>query len=285
MYKKPVTNKAILCWIILLCLTQLVACSLTSRRFNVQGDGAPPFDVDVSKIPDAEPKKEPFSSYANKSYDLNGRHYKVLKSAKGYTRSGTASWYGSMFHDRLTSTGERYNMFAMTAASTELPIPCYVKVTNLENGKEVVVRVNDRGPFENKRIIDLSFVAAKKLGFANKGVARVRVAAIDPDKWHKKSHPVYLASNPDKPVKANVSTEKKVYLQVGAFAELDSAKKLSKKINQLADLNTEINKISRNEMPLYRVRVGPLLSLKESDRVKNLLKDNGLGKNAMVVSG
>lgn len=283
MYKKPVTNKTVLYWIILLCFTQLVACSLTSRKFNVYGDGAPPFDVDVSKIPDAEPKKEPLHPRGNQSYDLNGRHYRVLKNAKGYSRSGTASWYGSMFHDKLTSTGERYNMFAMTAASTELPLPCYVKVTNLENGKDVVVRVNDRGPFENKRIIDLSYVAAKKLGFADQGVAKVKVVAIDPDKWGKKYKHTYLASNSKTTATAS-EAKKKMYVQVGAFAELSTARKLSKQINHLA-LNTEINKITRDKMPLYRVRVGPLLSLKESDQVRSRLKDNGLGKNAVVISG
>jgi rare lipoprotein A len=137
-------------------------------------------DEDASNTPDAVPKSEAKSTYGNpKHYVVNGKHYNVLKNANGYNKVGYASWYGNQFHGHLTSSHEAYNMYSMTAASTTLPIPTYVKVTNLENGRSVVVKVNDRGPFRSDRIIDLSYAAAKKLGYSSKGTALVRVTAID----------------------------------------------------------------------------------------------------------
>ena len=127
-------------------------------------DGPPSKNIDVTQIPNAVPKAEPKSQYGNpSSYTVNGKTYYVLKNAQGYDKKGIASWYGTKFHGQLTSTREPYNMYAMTAASTELPLPTYVRVTNLENGRQVIVKVNDRGPFDKDRIIDLSYVAAKKL--------------------------------------------------------------------------------------------------------------------------
>jgi rare lipoprotein A len=162
--------------IILFCLAQLSGCSFLSKPTH--RDGAPALDFDASKIPDAVPKNEPLNPSCNHSYTFRGHRYYVLKSAVGYHQRGVASWYGVKFHKHRTSTGERYNLYAMSAASTTLPLPTYVKVTNLANGKHVIVKVNDRGPFRHKRILDVSYAAAKKLGFANKGTARVDVLAI-----------------------------------------------------------------------------------------------------------
>ena len=143
-------------------------------------DGPPRYYVDVSKIPNAKPKLLPHSKYGNpSSYVINGTRYRVLKSTRGYIKYGIASWYGTKFHGQLTSTREPYNMLAMTGASPVLPIPCFVQVTNLSNRRSVIVKINDRGPFAPHRIIDLSYVAAKKLGYANKGTAFVEVKAID----------------------------------------------------------------------------------------------------------
>jgi rare lipoprotein A len=197
MHKRSMFNKTIFTWIVIFCLTQLAACSFISHHFGSTAvDGAPNVNVDVSKIPDAVPKKEPLCSYANRPYVVHGRYYRVLKTAKGYDKVGVASWYGTSFHGKMTSNRETFNLFSMTAASTVLPIPSYVRVTNLENGKQIVVRVNDRGPFDNNRIIDLSYVAAKKLGFAGQGLAKVRVTAIDPDNFDRNQYqktpaPVY----------------------------------------------------------------------------------------------
>lgn len=152
------------------------------------GDGPPPRDVDVSNLPDAVPKVELIRKAGNKSpYTVFGKTYQVLPSNKGYRERGVASWYGKKFHGRKTSNGETYDMYAMTAAHKSLAIPSYVKVTNLDNGRTVIVRVNDRGPFHGGRIIDLSYAAAKKLDYSAKGVANVEVVAIDPHTYQGKS--------------------------------------------------------------------------------------------------
>ncbi|HEX23103.1 MAG TPA: septal ring lytic transglycosylase RlpA family protein, partial [Chromatiales bacterium] len=143
-------------------------------------DGAPDRHVDASGIADAVPKIEPYSKYGNpSSYQVAGKTYYVLDDHSGYHQRGQASWYGTKFHGRRTSSGEPYDMYAMTAAHKSLPIPSYVEVTNLDNGRKTVLRVNDRGPFIDGRIIDLSYVAAKKLGVYDTGTARVEVRAID----------------------------------------------------------------------------------------------------------
>ena len=160
--------------------TALLAALLTGCG-TLQKDRAPSGGVDLSRIPDAVPKPEPRSRYGNpESYEVNGQHYYVLESSSGYFERGTASWYGEKFHGRRTSSGERYDMYAMTAAHRTLPLPTYVQVTNLRNGRSVVVRVNDRGPFHDNRLIDLSYVAAAKLDMLESGTAPVEVRAIDP---------------------------------------------------------------------------------------------------------
>jgi rare lipoprotein A len=318
MRKEPVMNKTIFIWLLFFCLTQLVACSFVGRNVSSSStDGAPKVDIDASKIHDAVPKKEKKSPYANSSYRIRGHYYKVLKTAHNYDKVGTASWYGTNFHGKRTSTMERYNLYSMTAASTELPLPTYVKVTNLSNGKHVIVKVNDRGPFEQNRLIDLSYAAAKKLDFIDSGVARVRVTAIDPGTWdgEKKSKPVYLASNVEKAKKpveklpeviaestalvkkpvevaeAATLTSKvennleKLYLQVGAFASLMSAQKLSQKIYALVHIDTHVNTVSgADDNPLYKVQIGPLYSSAETDRIRSMLRDNGIGE-AVTIKG
>lgn len=143
---------------------------------SVMSDAPNPADV-----PNAVPKKEPLSPYGNPpEYERNGVTYHVLKSAKGYDKVGIASWYGPEFQGKRTSSGEPYDMYAMTAAHRTLPLPTYVEVTNLENGRKVIVRVNDRGPFKKNRLIDLSYMAALKLGIVGSGTARVRVRALTP---------------------------------------------------------------------------------------------------------
>jgi rare lipoprotein A len=133
--------------------------------------------------PDAVPKVEPKSKYGNPaSYVVFGKRYKTKTSSAGHVERGVASWYGKKFHGRKTSSGERYDMYAMTAAHKSLPLPTYAKVTNLENGRTAVVRINDRGPFHGDRVIDLSYTAARKLGVVSKGTAVVEVRAIDPRK-------------------------------------------------------------------------------------------------------
>lgn len=160
------------CMAVLSMCVALVACGTHPSRYSSSSKS--------TTVPGgAIPKNEPYSKAGNKStYRVFGKQYQVRKTHHGYKERGMASWYGKQFHGRLTSNLERYDMYAMTAAHKSLPIPSYVKVTNLRNKKSIVVRVNDRGPFHSNRIIDLSYAAAKKLGMAEQGTAMVELEAI-----------------------------------------------------------------------------------------------------------
>lgn len=199
----------------------LTSCS------HVRRDGPPNFYVDETKIPNAVPKVEPRAKYGNmNAYNVFGKRYKVMKSSKNYSAVGVASWYGTMFHNRKTSSGERYDMLAMTAAHRSLPLPTYVRVTNLKNNREVIVKVNDRGPFSQNRLIDLSYVAAKKLGMLGKGTTRVRVTAIDPHTFNRPSYG-------NKPLYANKSTKNKHKL---ATRTRRTRQQIAMKANNVRDL-------------------------------------------------
>ena len=138
-------------------------------------------EVDLAAVPDAMPRAEPRAAYGNmEEYEVFGRTYRVMESSTGYEAEGMASWYGMEFQGRSTSSGEPFDVYAMTAAHRTLPLPTYLEVTNLENGRTVVVRVNDRGPFHDDRLVDLSYVAAWKLGIIRSGTARVRIRALEP---------------------------------------------------------------------------------------------------------
>ncbi len=170
----------------LICVT--ITLSGCSSRVKKKKDGPPKhIPRNLLRTPDAIPKVEPLSRRGNRfkngktnTYVALRKRYSVMPTSRGYRARGHASWYGTQFHGRKTSSGEPYNMFAMTAAHPTLPLPTYVRVTNLENGKMVVVKVNDHGPFHGNRLIDLSYVAAAKLGVLGKGTARVEVESIDP---------------------------------------------------------------------------------------------------------
>lgn len=200
-----------------------------------KGDAAPSYRLDPSKLKDAVPRPEPFRRYGNKSpYTVFGKQYHVLPSAEGYVATGTASWYGTKFHGNLTSNGERYDINAMTAAHKTLPIPCYARITNLENGKTTVVRINDRGPFHGDRIIDLSYAAATKLGYVDKGTAKVKIETITfAPKLVKSSH---------------------YYLQVAAVSQGASAQLLKQKLLGYTVYPVIIEKTKK----LYRVKIGPV---------------------------
>ena len=157
----------------------IAGCSSPGRYYKNDGPGAT-LPGNPDKIADARPRSEPLNHGANSPYTALGRKYVPHQSLKPYRQRGIASWYGRQFHGKPTSSGERYDMYAMTAAHTILPIPSYVRVTNLSNGRSVIVRVNDRGPFSRDRIIDLSYAAAHKLDFVNAGSVRVEVEAILP---------------------------------------------------------------------------------------------------------
>lgn len=184
-YKRTALWKLLI--LMLICIT--VTLSGCSTRVKKKKDGPPKhIPPNLLRTPDAVPKLEPLSRRGNR-FGKNGKtntyvalrkRYRVMSSSRGYRARGHASWYGTQFHGRKTSSGEPYDMFAMTAAHPTLPLPTYVKVTNLENGKAVIVKVNDHGPFYGNRLIDLSYVAAAKLGVLGRGTAQVEVESIDP---------------------------------------------------------------------------------------------------------
>jgi len=168
--------------LVVLAVTALAGCTLEPKHVGDTHDDGPggPLPRNPDSIADARPRFEPLNRGANSPYSALGRNYIPYQSLTPYRQRGIATWYGRKFHGKLTSSGERYDMYAMTAAHTLLPIPSYARVTNLSNGRSVVVRVNDRGPFHAERIIDLSYAAAYKLGFVNAGSVRVEVEAILP---------------------------------------------------------------------------------------------------------
>lgn len=175
---------------VMLLLGLLAGCAGNGNK-----DSAPTNPPDLSNIPDAVPKVEPKSKYGNPaSYVVFGKRYYTKKSNKNHVERGLASWYGRKFHGRRTSSGERYDMYAMTAAHKSLPLPTYARVTNVENGRTAVVKINDRGPFHGNRIIDLSYSAAHKLGVVARGTAMVEVKTIDPSRPESDSGGLFLAS-------------------------------------------------------------------------------------------
>ncbi len=230
-------------------------------------------NYDVSHIPNAVPKVEPLSRYGNPpSYKVLGVQYHVLKSAECFHEKGIASWYGTKFHGKLTSNRESYNMFAMTAANKVLPLPTYVKVTNLENGKVIIVRVNDRGPFHQNRIIDLSFVAAKKIDMLGKGVALVEIETIDPRHPNSKCGDNKIAHAPI------------LYLQIGVFSTEDKAIALQQRIETVTTEPVRIIAITQNQTRLYKVRLGPLKNVNELDTLTTILESKGFGRAFAVIN-
>jgi len=260
----------------LLALILVLAGCSTSSRYSYHHDSAPDRDIDISKIPDATPINEPRSQYGNPdSYVVNGHRYYVMHEAEGYVERGIASWYGKKFHGYRTSSGEPYNMYAMTAAHTRLPLPSYVQVTNLKNQQTVVVRVNDRGPFHPNRIIDLSYAAAKKLGITARGTAMVEVRAIGPGNNLKVAK---TTSNEHSLQHAEFN----LYLQVGAFVSRSNAERLQQQLrHRYTKLN--INAGFNAENNVYRVRIGPLASVAEADRLAEALSRDGFATPHIVV--
>ncbi|MGZ8272463.1 MAG: septal ring lytic transglycosylase RlpA family protein [Burkholderiaceae bacterium] len=225
----------------ILCIALLVACGSAPKRGGYYENDGPPdrAPLDLSGTPDAEPRVEPFLNRANRPYTALGRSYTPLTSDVPFRQKGTASWYGKQFHGNRTASGEIYDMFAMTAAHPTLPIPSYVRVVNPRNGRAVIVRVNDRGPFKNDRIIDLSYGAATKLGIAGSGTGEVEIerltfTQIASGDWRRSAGQVMREGSPPVPppvVEATAaSTVARWSVQVGAFADQANAEDLAKRV-------------------------------------------------------
>ena len=247
--------------IVITCLFFLAACEHMQEqesptepsRYSVEKDFSPTLRMDPANIRDAIPREDPITIAGNKNpYTILGETYHLLPSAKGYKAQGGASWYGLKFHGHKTSNGEVYSIYGMTAAHKTLPIPSYVKVTNVANNRSAVVRINDRGPFHEGRIIDLSYAAASKLGYIGEGTAQVTVEAIDPKTW--KPEP-------------ELANEKGVYLQVGAY----TMDKVAEEVYQTLFSKYEFPiKVESGKDQYHRVKIGPVQEDKIAQITKNL---------------
>ena len=226
----------------------LVSCSGKKSKVSEPADGPSMSDITAADVADAVPRKEPRARYGNHSpYEVFGKKYYVLDSSEGYHKKGTASWYGSKFHGRRTSSGEPYDMHLATAAHKTLPLPTYAEVTNLDNGKKVIVKINDRGPFKDDRLIDMSYGAALRLGMTGTGTARVDLRVIN---------------GPDDVAAAQTDG---TWLQFGAFGQRESADKLSRKLERSGLRPASIHEAGT----LFRVWLGPYDSSSEVESVIN----------------
>lgn len=269
--------------ILTLCCASLGACGGSSYVFDDE-DSAPSERRDLSSIPDAVPRDEPRSRYGNpSSYEVLGKRYQVMPTSTGYREKGIASWYGTKFHGRKTSSGERYDMYAMTAAHKSLPLPSYVEVTNLNNGRKVIVKVNDRGPFHENRIIDLSYSAAYRLGILGKGTGFVELRAINPGEPEPVTQVAALDETPVPEAEAGTTSKAiNMYLQVGAFISRDNAERLYSKLLGAALGNTQISPAQSNGNTVYRVRLGPILDVEVADQLVNKLAAIGIHDSRVV---
>lgn len=246
----------------------LIACGTAPQKDGAGGQ------FDLSRVKPVVPTNEPKSKGGNpESYVVFGKRYFVMPSAQGYVEEGIASWYGSKFHGNKTSNGEVYDMYQFTAAHKSLPLPTFVEVTNLANNRKIILRVNDRGPFHENRIIDLSYAAALKLDIVKNGTGRVRVRAItDPKqasasaapKWQDQTH-----------------LDGRLFTQVGAFSQLSNAQTLQSEL--IAKQFKYVNIYPDKTLGIYRLRLGPHANTATADHVLQQLKQQGFSEAKTIV--
>jgi rare lipoprotein A len=281
-------NQAIKHLPFILLLSVLSACS--SDRYQQKHDSTPTRIPSQAELKDAIARAEPHSRGGNKDYQVFGKPYKVLASAHGFEQTGTASWYGKKFHGHLTSNGEIYDMYTMSAAHKNLPLPTYLKVTNTANNKSVVVRVNDRGPFHQSRIIDLSYSAAYKLDMLKTGTAQVKITAITD--FDKKTGKVKVApiqttppvvstaastavqsttTNQNSPIKDTAMGITTPYIQVFATSKKELAISTANKLKTQYKQNASYPE----HKGLYRIQLGPISDIATLNALLLSLKENG----------
>ncbi|MGS2743780.1 septal ring lytic transglycosylase RlpA family protein [Halomonas sp. LS-001] len=261
----------------------------TGGRYAISSDAYPQDPPDVSRVPDAEPRLEPPSRAGNRpTYEVWGKTYHVMPDARGYVKEGTASWYGEKFHGYATSNGEIYDMYKMSAAHRSLPLPTFARVTSLDSGASVIVRVNDRGPFHSEREIDLSYAAAYQLGFTDAGTGRVKVEVIDPQRWMARSSgnvgqnntaptaSVSAAPAPAPMTNANASSIG--YLQVAALGDQRNAEQLRQKLENRLSHGVRV----ASDAGLHRVQVGPVRHAQEERALRDTLRQVGYPKVFIV---
>ena len=249
-----------------------------SQRYRRQKDAEPDaVAVDIAKLVEPQPKNEPRARYGNRSpYSVLGKTYTVLPEATGYVERGISSWYGAKFHGYMTSSLEPYDMYQFSAAHKSLPLPSYVRVTNLANGKSVVVRVNDRGPFHENRLIDLSYAAAVRIGVWPKGTGLVEVRAIDATDG---------APAPRAPVAATADAHgPRIYLQLGAFADRANAERVEQGMRRekIGPVSIETTRI--NDREIHRVRLGPMATVEAADALGARVERLGFGTPRVAIA-
>lgn len=285
-------------FVVMTSLLLMVGCSSnkpsgqhqSDSRYTMSQDAGPTGSYDISDLKDAVPTAEPYSRGGNRStYTVWGKSYNVMASGNGYEATGIASWYGAKFHGHKTSNGETYDMYGMSAAHRNLPLPSFVQVTNLANGRQVIVRVNDRGPFHSDRIIDLSYAAAKKLDFTDKGTAKVRVAAITVNadgSWR------VAGSNADatnaggaKPAKKQTQgAEARAYVQVGAFRSAESAQAFRAQVARATEAPVNVIQVGKDR-GWHRVQVGPFENRKRAEAERDRIRASQIGQPIIVMRG
>lgn len=262
-------------------------------------DGPEANPPDVSHIPDAVPTDEPLIQKLNRPYTALGKEYKPMKKLEAYKEQGIASWYGKRFHGNKTASGEVYDMYKMTAAHATLPIPSYAKVTNLSNGRSVIVRINDRGPFQKDRLIDLSYAAAYRIGLLVKGSAEVEVEAVgangklpapssnassETSKNVNKLDikPVVTEPAAENPIPTSANTTPGFYAQLAAFNDNENAEKLKEKViaQQIADSGKVESWYNAGK---YRVRIGPFETRTDAEATVKQIKQK-MGISAIIVN-
>ena len=248
--------------------------------YKDDGPGVNP-PANLAAIPDAEPRLEPLHRFANRPYEVFGKNYVPLTRVEPFTERGTASWYGRRYHGAKTSSGEPYDMYSMNAAHPTLPIPSYARVMNLANGRSVVVRINDRGPFHSGRVIDLSYTAAYKLGYVDAGSARVEVQAVVPGAAQVTAAPEAppkaasrAAPRPERPAEtAGAGDATRIFLQLGAFAAEANAE--SFRAHMARDLAWLSELIQVREVDgLFKLRLGPYRSQDDARRVAERIRSD-----------
>lgn len=239
-------------------LTVIAGCSGSDKeRYVIAQDVPPDAPISLNHIEDATPRYEPYSLGGNKDYTVRGKSYSVINNPEGFKEKGKASWYGKKFHGHLTSNGETYDMYSMSAAHKNLPIPSYVKVTNVDNGKTAIVRVNDRGPFHEGRIIDLSYAAATKLGVVQTGVANVEIEFIE--------------TKPKAGSRTKLDAYPSYVIQVASLGNATNSKKLSNKLTEEYEQPSYVEK----QDAINRIFIGPIADAIEAKQLLEKLQQNG----------
>ncbi|QSX36334.1 septal ring lytic transglycosylase RlpA family protein [Shewanella sedimentimangrovi] len=251
--------------LVLLLLLQACSSPPPKGRYSMSQDEAPKNAPDVSGIEDAHPRYEPYSRQGNKPYTVLGKSYQVLPSGENFRQSGIASWYGQKFHGHLTSNGETYDMYSMSAAHKTLPLPSYVRVTNLDNSKQIIVRVNDRGPFHEGRIIDLSYAAAHKLGVLQTGTARVQIETI------------YFPPPSALPL-AELADNQSYFIQLLASADRAKLERLGQELQRKYQLNFRLVQVQQ----LYRLQLGPIGQQRLANQLLQTVQAEGYPSGYLV---